>query len=48
MVGRRGPDHFRPKITPKMLDITDDIAGRYHIEFGKEKSKVMKVKHSKI
>ena len=32
-----------PKELQTMLDITDDIAGRYHIEFGKEKSKVMKI-----
>ena len=32
-----------PKELQKMLDITDDIAGRYHIEFGKEKSEVMKI-----
>ena len=32
-----------PKELQKMLDITSDIAGRYHIEFGKEKSKAMKI-----
>ena len=26
-----------------MLDITDEMAGRYHIEFGEDKSKVMKI-----
>ena len=26
-----------------MLDITDDITGRYNLEFGKEKTKVMKI-----
>ena len=26
----------------KMLQITEEIAGRYHIEFGKEKSKIMR------
>ena len=31
----------------KMLNITNEIAGRYHIEFGKEKSKVMKIGRSK-
>ena len=32
-----------PKELKRMLDITDAIAGRYHIEFGKEKNKVMKI-----
>jgi hypothetical protein len=31
----------------KMLDITDEIASRYHIEFGTEKSKVMKTGNKK-
>ena len=37
MDGWCGPDHIRPKITPKMLDTTDNKAWRYHIEFGKSK-----------
>ena len=32
-----------PKDNQKMLDITNEIANRYHIEFGKEKSKSMKI-----
>ena len=33
----------KPAELQKMLDITYDIACRYHIEFGKEKSKAMKI-----
>ena len=32
-----------PKELQKMRDITSNIAGIYHIEFGKEKSKAMKI-----
>ena len=32
-----------PKELEAMLDITYDVASKYHIEFGKEKSKVMKI-----
>jgi hypothetical protein len=36
-----------PTILQKMLDVTNDIACRYHIEFGTEKSKVIKVGRKK-
>ena len=32
-----------PEELQTMLNITNEIAGRYHIEFGEEKSKIMKV-----
>ena len=32
-----------PKELQTMLNITNEIAGRYHIEFGEEKSKIMKI-----
>ena len=32
-----------PKEMQEMLDITDDLSGRYHIEFGEPKSKAMKI-----
>ena len=32
-----------PKDLQEMLDITNDIANRYHLKFGNEKSKVMKI-----
>ena len=32
-----------PEEVQPILNITNDIAGRYHIEFGEEKSKVMKI-----
>ena len=32
----------------KMLDITDEIAKRYHLEFGKEKSKTMEISNKRI
>ena len=32
-----------PEEIQEMLNITNEIAGRYHIEFGKEKSKVLKI-----
>ncbi len=34
------------KVLQEMLDITDETAKRYRIEFGKEKSKVLKKKES--
>jgi hypothetical protein len=35
--------HHDREILQKMLDITDDIAKRYHIQFGKEKSQVITI-----
>jgi hypothetical protein len=35
--------HHDREIVQKMLDITDDIAKRYHIQFGKEKSQVITI-----
>ena len=32
-----------PNEMQKMLDITNNVAGKYHIEFGEEKSNVMKI-----
>ena len=32
-----------PEILQKMLDVTNDIACRYHIEFGTQKSKIIKI-----
>ena len=32
-----------PKELQTMLNISNEIAGRYHIEFGEEKSKIMKI-----
>ena len=36
-----------PNELQKMLDITDDIAERYHIDFGKENNKVMEIEGRK-
>ena len=36
-------DEINKEISNKMLDLRDGIARRYHIEFGKEKNKVMKM-----
>ena len=34
---------LEPKDMQKMLDITNNVSGKYHIEFGQEKSKAMKI-----
>ena len=37
-----------PKELQQMLNITNNVAGRYHVEFGEEKSNVMKIgRHKK-
>ena len=35
--------HHDKEELQRMLDITDDIATRYHIKFGKEKSQVLTI-----
>ena len=43
MDGRCVPNPPRQKQTPKMLDITNHIAKKYHIEFGAAKCKVVRI-----
>ena len=47
MDGRRTTDINRPNELQDMLNKTNEIANHCHIEFGKEKNKILKIGPSK-